>query len=99
MQANTDYRDCKPRDQVIQWFWQVVEDFDAEEKALLLLFVTGEYSLVYLQTAWSQEECSRHLGTSKVPLDGFKGLRGSNGPHRFTIQKVGGTNKLPMAHT
>jgi len=41
MRANTEYRGFKESDTVIQWFWQMVGDMDAEEKALLLLFVTG----------------------------------------------------------
>ena len=39
-------------------------------------------------------------GTSKVPLGGFKALRGQRGPQRFTIQKVGGDpESLPASHT
>lgn len=38
-------------------------------------------------------------GTSKVPLDGFKNLRGMNGNQRFQIQQAQGTDRLPVAHT
>jgi E3 ubiquitin-protein ligase HUWE1 len=38
-------------------------------------------------------------GTSKVPLDGFKALQGSEGIRRFNIHKAYGTNNLPSAHT
>ena len=38
-------------------------------------------------------------GTSRVPSDGFKALRGMNGSHKFTIQKDFGIEKLPRAHT
>ena len=39
-------------------------------------------------------------GTSKVPLEGFKGLQGVSGPQRFQIHKAyGDLNRLPQAHT
>jgi E3 ubiquitin-protein ligase HUWE1 len=43
-------------------------------------------------------------GTSKVPLGGFKQLRGQRGLQRFTIQKIGGGDggnleALPASHT
>jgi E3 ubiquitin-protein ligase HUWE1 len=52
----------------------------------------------------SQEEKALFLqfvtGTSKVPLDGFKALQGSDGVKRFNIHKVqNATHLLPTAHT
>jgi len=39
-------------------------------------------------------------GTSKVPLDGFEALHGSDGPKRFNIHKsFVGCHQLPTAHT
>lgn len=38
-------------------------------------------------------------GTSKVPLEGFKALRGMNGPTKFSIHKAYDATKLPTAHT
>jgi hypothetical protein len=39
-------------------------------------------------------------GTSKIPLEGFKALRGMNGPQRFQIHRAhGGPERLPSAHT
>lgn len=38
-------------------------------------------------------------GTSRVPSEGFKALRGMSGPQKFTIQKDFGVDKLPRAHT
>lgn len=38
-------------------------------------------------------------GTSSVPYEGFKALRGSNGPKKFTIEKWGSEDSLPRAHT
>ncbi|XP_037088392.1 E3 ubiquitin-protein ligase Nedd-4-like isoform X1 [Pollicipes pollicipes] len=38
-------------------------------------------------------------GTSRVPMNGFKELYGSNGPQLFTIEKWGAPNNYPRAHT
>ena len=38
-------------------------------------------------------------GTSRVPVNGFAELYGSNGPQLFTIEKWGTTKQLPRAHT
>ncbi|KAG8440449.1 hypothetical protein GDO86_006267 [Hymenochirus boettgeri] len=38
-------------------------------------------------------------GTSRVPMNGFAELYGSNGPQLFTVEKWGTAEKLPRAHT
>ncbi|XP_031619694.1 E3 ubiquitin-protein ligase Nedd-4 isoform X2 [Contarinia nasturtii] len=38
-------------------------------------------------------------GTSRVPMNGFKELYGSNGPQMFTIEKWGTLESYPRAHT
>ncbi|OMJ18486.1 E3 ubiquitin-protein ligase pub1 [Smittium culicis] len=38
-------------------------------------------------------------GTSRIPVNGFKDLQGSDGPRRFTIEKSGDINSLPKSHT
>ncbi|XP_056428356.1 E3 ubiquitin-protein ligase NEDD4 isoform X5 [Hyla sarda] len=38
-------------------------------------------------------------GTSRVPMNGFAELYGSNGPQLFTVEKWGSPEKLPRAHT
>ncbi|VDM40818.1 unnamed protein product [Toxocara canis] len=38
-------------------------------------------------------------GTSRVPMNGFRELYGSNGPQKFTIEKWGNPDMLPRAHT
>ncbi|KAG7230496.1 hypothetical protein INR49_024605 [Caranx melampygus] len=38
-------------------------------------------------------------GTSRVPMNGFAELYGSNGPQLFTIEQWGTREKLPRAHT
>ncbi|ORE21321.1 hypothetical protein BCV71DRAFT_241689 [Rhizopus microsporus] len=54
--------------------------------------------------SFDQEERAKLLqfatGTSKVPLEGFAHLQGSNGIQKFQIHKdFGGENRLPSAHT
>lgn len=75
---HTDYRGYQESDQVIQWFWQCIKEWDSEQKARLLQFTTG---------------------TSRIPVNGFKDLQGSDGPRRFTIEKAGEPNQLPKSHT
>ncbi|KAF0992084.1 hypothetical protein HZS_1493, partial [Henneguya salminicola] len=38
-------------------------------------------------------------GTSRIPQTGFRDLFGSDGSHKFTIEKWGNANNLPRAHT
>jgi len=38
-------------------------------------------------------------GTSRVPMNGFVELYGSNGPQKFAIERWGNTHQLPRAHT
>ncbi|KAK9459418.1 uncharacterized protein V1516DRAFT_687172 [Lipomyces oligophaga] len=53
--------------------------------------------------SYKQEQRARLLqfttGTSRIPVNGFKDLQGSDGPRRFTIEKAGETNALPKSHT
>lgn len=53
--------------------------------------------------SWDGEQKSRLLqfttGTSRIPVNGFKDLQGSDGPRRFTIEKAGEVGNLPKAHT
>src|SRR5258708_38374478 len=53
--------------------------------------------------SWPPERKSRLLqfatGTSRIPVNGFKDLQGSDGPRRFTIEKAGDPNHLPKSHT
>ncbi|KAL8731302.1 MAG: hypothetical protein Q9166_003526 [cf. Caloplaca sp. 2 TL-2023] len=52
---------------------------------------------------WDAEQKSRLLqfatGTSRIPVNGFKDLQGSDGPRRFTIENSGSKNALPKSHT
>jgi len=38
-------------------------------------------------------------GTSSVPFEGFRALRGSNGPKRFCIDYFSDIKSLPRTHT
>ncbi|KAJ3214468.1 hypothetical protein HDU67_001653 [Dinochytrium kinnereticum] len=38
-------------------------------------------------------------GTSRISVNGFKDLQGSDGPRRFTIEKTGELEQLPKSHT
>ncbi|KAF2142368.1 uncharacterized protein K452DRAFT_286791 [Aplosporella prunicola CBS 121167] len=53
--------------------------------------------------SWDSEQKSRLLqfatGTSRIPVNGFKDLQGSDGPRRFTIEKAGEPTQLPKSHT
>ncbi|KAI9875960.1 MAG: hypothetical protein M1830_007675 [Pleopsidium flavum] len=53
--------------------------------------------------SWDAEQKSRLLqfatGTSRIPVNGFKDLQGSDGPRRFTIEKSGEPTQLPKSHT
>ena len=75
---HTDYRGYQESDEVIQWFWKCVSEWDNEQRARLLQFTTG---------------------TSRIPVNGFKDLQGSDGPRRFTIEKAGECQQLPKSHT
>ncbi|KPV75697.1 uncharacterized protein RHOBADRAFT_35425 [Rhodotorula graminis WP1] len=52
---------------------------------------------------WDLEKKARLLqfttGTSRVPVNGFKDLQGSDGPRRFTLEKSGDISQLPKSHT
>ncbi|KAJ1923208.1 hypothetical protein IWQ60_006016 [Tieghemiomyces parasiticus] len=75
---HTDYRGYTENDQVVQWFWKCVQQWDAETRTRLIQFTTG---------------------TSRIPVNGFKDLQGSDGPRRFTIEKSGEVTQLPKSHT
>ena len=80
LRANTEYAGLRPTDELVSWFWAAVESFSEQDRARLLMFVTG---------------------TSKVPLGGFKDLRGQRGPQKFTLQRAHAANpafSLPASH-
>ena len=53
--------------------------------------------------SWPPERQSRILqfatGTTRLPVNGFDGLRGLGGRRRFTIENAGDPDQLPKSHT
>lgn len=78
---------------------------------LILYFRLGGYHSTHIVIQWfwrlllslNNEMRSRLLqfvtGTSRVPMNGFRELAGSNGPQLFTIEKWGTPANLPRSHT
>lgn len=94
---NTDYRGYDEKDPVIQNFWKV---------SFIVLFIVSWSTVanpVQCIRTWDSEQKSRLLqfatGTSRIPVNGFKDLQGSDGPRRFTIEKSGEEGQLPKSHT
>lgn len=96
---HTDYRGYEETSPVIQNFWKVSLDQGGcrISPTLTLIFV-----LQCIQ-GWDAEQKSRLLqfatGTSRIPVNGFKDLQGSDGPRRFTIENSGSMEHLPKSHT
>ena len=92
---HTDYRGYTEQDQVIRNFWTVSD------------WVLSPVDATNLSSqcirSWDAEQKSRLLqfatGTSRIPVNGFKDLQGSDGPRRFTIEKSGSDKALPKSHT
>lgn len=92
---HTDYRGYTEQDQVIRNFWTV-----SCEKVPMKANTDCETKCI---RSWDAEQKSRLLqfatGTSRIPVNGFKDLQGSDGPRRFTIEKSGSDKALPKSHT
>lgn len=41
LKENTDYSGYAPGDQIILWFWEIVEGYSQEDLAKLVQFITG----------------------------------------------------------
>ena len=78
LRRNTDLVNYLKHDQIIVWFFEVLEEFDMELRTAFLQFVTG---------------------SSRVPVEGFKELRGMNGAQKFNIHREFQEERLPRAHT
>lgn len=92
---HTDYRGYTEQDQVIRNFWTVSIQFPSCGNN-----VNADPQCI---RSWDAEQKSRLLqfatGTSRIPVNGFKDLQGSDGPRRFTIEKSGSDKALPKSHT
>lgn len=97
---HTDYRGYTESDPVVQNFWKVRNPLVEPH-----LFKTQKLTTSNSQVirSWDAEQKSRLLqfatGTSRIPVNGFKDLQGSDGPRRFTIEKSGEESQLPKSHT
>lgn len=95
---HTDYRGYTEQDQVIRHFWTV-----SILKHLSHYHQLAKFNGTQCIRSWDAEQKSRLLqfatGTSRIPVNGFKDLQGSDGPRRFTIEKSGSDKALPKSHT
>ncbi|NWI15478.1 NED4L ligase, partial [Crypturellus soui] len=67
---------------------------------LIKIFDENELEAVLLMDAEKRIRLLQFVtGTSRVPMNGFAELYGSNGPQLFTIEQWGSPDKLPRAHT
>ena len=75
----------------------VYEGYNARSRPVVLLWEV----LQELDNSERAEFIQFVTGSSKVPVEGFKGLRGPNGQQRFTIARVQthGALRLPQSHT
>lgn len=93
---HTDYRGYTEQDEVIRNFWMVRSHWSR-------VLDTGANFIQQCIRSWDAEQKSRLLqfatGTSRIPVNGFKDLQGSDGPRRFTIEKSGSDKALPKSHT
>ena len=98
---NVDYRggfhDEHP---TIVAFWQVLEEeFTEAQRAATLHFSTVRSVLVVAAGQERNHDVCLRQGSSKVPLEGFAGLRGSGNVCRFTLCKTSEPlDSLPKAH-
>jgi len=75
------------------------------ETALILkLYLTLLLNSFYQAVLTFDKEMKARLlqfvtGTSRVPMNGFVELYGSNGPQKFAIERWGNPHQLPRAHT
>jgi E3 ubiquitin-protein ligase NEDD4 len=91
-----------PSDEVVEWFWKCVRSWPAERKVRMAFDPAASPLQLSDAFFWLRPQ-SRLLqfttGTSRIPVNGFKDLQGSDGPRRFTIEKAGEVTQLPKSHT
>lgn len=75
----------------------VYENYTAQSKPVQFLFE----ALQELDNSERAEFIRFVTGSSKVPIEGFKGLRGQNGIQKFTVVRIPGSlqTRLPQSHT
>jgi len=97
---HTNYKgDYNANHLVVQWFWRV----NSLKIQKISTFFSIDDHFFQVVLSFNPEMRSRVLqfvtGTSRVPMNGFKELYGSNGPQPFTIEKWGTPDNFPRAHT
>jgi len=79
---HTDYRGFHKDDQLVRWFWQV-RPLSLSFTLSLALVRTQLMPSMQVVGTWDLEKKARLLqfttGTSRVPVNGFKDLQGSDG--------------------
>lgn len=70
--------------------------YTAEDKTILAFWAIVEEKFDNVKRAQLLQFAT---GTSRIPLNGFKDLQGSDGPRKFTIDKEDDTQKFPRSHT
>lgn len=95
-------RGYNPSDEVVGWFWKCVSAW-CVTFFLPLQRQSSPFLTAQLAPTRPAEKKARLLqfstGTSRIPVNGFKDLQGSDGPRRFTIEKSGAPTNLPSSHT
>ena len=69
-------------------------------RCLHLSYVFIPFQAIYLMSNESRARLLQFVtGTSRVPMNGFKEMYGSNGKQLFTIENWGTVDKYPRSHT
>ena len=84
--TNARYSGYAKDEQIVIWFWEIVQDMSQSLRASLLFFITGTLASTI---SFAKPHCT---GTLKAPFGGFKATP-------IAIQKVTDTANLPISHT
>lgn len=90
-EAHTDYRGYTRDDQVVRWFWQV-RSLLSSLSSPPTQSVDQREAAAQVVGSWDLEKKARLLqfttGTSRVPVNGFKDLQGSDGASCLLLRPV-----------
>lgn len=75
---------------VIRWFWDVVESYSNEHR--LRLLQVSQKCMSDMHDHMYMYMLQFVTGTSSIPFEGFRVLRGSNTLQKFTIDKFTGSD-------
>ena len=75
MRKHTEYKGWKESDNVVQWFWQIVNEMDQSDRAQLLQFVTGTskvplegFGKLQGMSGITRFTIQRAAGTDRLPI-------------------------------